>query len=160
MVRLPLDVEVSAICPWYVTTAKAISGFTVTVSTSGVVQQVTPDLEIESHAPPVVVVAVAVKLKFAPVLTAVMTWGRGLAPPNGLVNASAGIWVNVWALVTLAVASIQQATNITKRMARCAFVARLSMVVSCGCRCAARRVLRLGTESSLDFGLASSRARN
>jgi hypothetical protein len=72
MVRLPLEVEVKAICPWYVPTAKETVGFTDAVSTSGVLQQLVPDFETVSHAPPVDVVAVALNVKFAPVLTALM----------------------------------------------------------------------------------------
>ena len=65
--------------------------------TSGVVQQLVPDLDMVNQDPPVDVVAVAVNVKFAPVLVTVMTWGKGLAPPNGFVNARAGIWEKVCA---------------------------------------------------------------
>src|SRR5215469_4654975 len=90
-VRLPCEVVVKAICPVYVPTASETSGFTVTVMTLGVVQQFVPEFAIVSHEPPVLVVAVALKVKFVPLLIAVMICGRGLAPPNGLVNARAGM---------------------------------------------------------------------
>lgn len=97
IVRLPFEVEVREICPWYVPTAKETVGLTETVITSGVVQQLVPDLEIVSHAPPVDVVALAVKVKFVPVLVTVMICGREFAPPNGFVKASAGICEKVCA---------------------------------------------------------------
>ena len=96
-VKLPFEVEVNAICPEYVPTANETVGFTVTVITSGVVQQLAPDLEMVSHEPPVVVVAVAVKVKFVLVLTTVSTWGSGLVPANGLVKDTEGTCAKVCA---------------------------------------------------------------
>jgi hypothetical protein len=69
-------------------------GFTVTVITLGVLQQLLPELAIVSQEPPVVVVAVALKVKLVLVLTMLRIWGSGFAPPKGLVKASAGTGSN------------------------------------------------------------------
>src|SRR5581483_11724329 len=70
----------------------SVLALTLTVRASGVVQQSTPDLLTVSQAPPLLVTATESKLKLDPVLIAEITWGSGLAPPNGMVKLMGLIW--------------------------------------------------------------------
>src|SRR5947208_141226 len=66
----------------------------VTVSASGVKQHATPWGEICSQLPPVAVAATALKrILLAPVLVIGRIWGKGFAPPNGLVKLRGFTWL-------------------------------------------------------------------
>ena len=65
-----------------------------TVIASGVTQQPLPRGETCSHAPPVAVDEVTVKLMFELVLPTVRVCGKGLLPPSGMVKLMGFTWLN------------------------------------------------------------------
>jgi hypothetical protein len=82
----------------YVPSARVTAGFAFTCTAYGVDAQHPNALgAIVSQLPPVVDVAVAVNVKFAPVLATVNICGNASFPPNVLLKLKAGIGSNVCA---------------------------------------------------------------